>query len=249
MKCSRVCGIRNYRVFDDLEISGLSRINLIGGKNNSGKTSLLEALFLLSGGGNAQMLMNTNVIRELASVPGSAQQAINTFWKPLFHDLDITRTVEIDGVYAPHGSLGLRISLERVMASEFPIAGTPALAGIASADLTNGHSLVLLHSGFGESRSEGRVILKAQGFEFQQPTLTIPFNATILTSRSGNVQEDAIRLGSQRQQKRGDLILEALQIIEPRLQSIEDNSVSGAPMIWGDVGLSELVPLSAMAKE
>ena len=42
--------------------------------------------------------------------------------------------------------------------------------------------------------------------------------------------------------------MEALQAIEPRLQSIEDNSSSGAPMIWGDVGLPELVPLSAMGE-
>ena len=31
--------IRNYRVFNDLKIDRLSRINLIAGKNNSGKTS------------------------------------------------------------------------------------------------------------------------------------------------------------------------------------------------------------------
>ena len=47
--------VKNYRVFKDLKIDGLHRINLIAGKNNSGKTSLLEAMFLLSGGGNPQM--------------------------------------------------------------------------------------------------------------------------------------------------------------------------------------------------
>ena len=36
--------IRNYRVFNELKIDQLSRINLIAGKNNSGKTSLLEAI-------------------------------------------------------------------------------------------------------------------------------------------------------------------------------------------------------------
>ena len=40
----------------------------------------------------------------------------------------------------------------------------------------------------------------------------------------------------------------ALRIVEPRLQSVEDISASGNPMIWGDVGLSELVPLSAMGE-
>ncbi len=42
--------------------------------------------------------------------------------------------------------------------------------------------------------------------------------------------------------------LKALRVFEPRLQSIEDNSSSGSPMIWGDIGWSELVPLSVMGE-
>ena len=37
--------IRNFRCFNDLDICPLSDINLIAGKNNSGKTSLLEPFF------------------------------------------------------------------------------------------------------------------------------------------------------------------------------------------------------------
>jgi AAA15 family ATPase/GTPase len=36
--------ISNFRGLDFLEIEGLSKINLFAGKNNSGKTSILEAL-------------------------------------------------------------------------------------------------------------------------------------------------------------------------------------------------------------
>jgi AAA15 family ATPase/GTPase len=39
--------IRGYRGFADFEMSGLERVNLLVGKNNSGKTALLEALYLL----------------------------------------------------------------------------------------------------------------------------------------------------------------------------------------------------------
>lgn len=38
--------ISNFRCFDSLKVSNFSRINLISGKNNSGKTALLEAIFL-----------------------------------------------------------------------------------------------------------------------------------------------------------------------------------------------------------
>ncbi|NTW19991.1 MAG: AAA family ATPase, partial [Nostocales cyanobacterium W4_Combined_metabat2_030] len=40
--------IQNFRYFEVLKISGFDKINLISGKNNIGKTALLEALFLNS---------------------------------------------------------------------------------------------------------------------------------------------------------------------------------------------------------
>ncbi len=40
--------IQNFRCFEDTWVSGFRNINLIGGLNNSGKTALLEALFLAS---------------------------------------------------------------------------------------------------------------------------------------------------------------------------------------------------------
>jgi AAA15 family ATPase/GTPase len=40
--------IQNYRLFKDLKIEKLGQVNLIAGKNNSGKTALLEALRILA---------------------------------------------------------------------------------------------------------------------------------------------------------------------------------------------------------
>ena len=40
--------VQNYRCFENFHIDGLERVNLLVGKNNSGKTSLLEAIYLLS---------------------------------------------------------------------------------------------------------------------------------------------------------------------------------------------------------
>lgn len=48
--------IQNYRCFKDFYIDGLARVNLIVGKNNSGKTSLLEAVYLLVNRGKIQCL-------------------------------------------------------------------------------------------------------------------------------------------------------------------------------------------------
>ena len=44
--------IKNFRCFDELTVEGMGQINLIAGKNNVGKTALLEALWVHSGGAN-----------------------------------------------------------------------------------------------------------------------------------------------------------------------------------------------------
>ena len=77
--------------------------------------------------------------------------------------------------------------------------------------------------------------MKGQGIEVRQDEIDFPFIATLLLSRFENLQEDARRLALLRKAKLGHFVLEALRVIEPRLQSVEDNSASGVPMIWGDI--------------
>ncbi|MDR0835057.1 MAG: AAA family ATPase, partial [Tannerella sp.] len=76
--------IENFRGFDSLEIEGLSKINLFVGKNNSGKTSILEALFLLLGMSNPTLPSNINRIRGLGS---GTQLGFSKQLKYLFHNL------------------------------------------------------------------------------------------------------------------------------------------------------------------
>ena len=243
--------IRNFRVFDELSIDSLSRVNLIAGRNNAGKTSLLEALFLLSGGGNPEMGVNSNVIRgpvlsvPVLSVPVLPKMFRETYWKPLFAGLDTDKVVQIVGVHAVRGPLDLHISVERPTDAEFPIDGPRELS---TQDLQGEPSLLLLFKGSTEPEVEGRVRVVGQGIQTKQSAASVPFDAVILSTRIGNDQEDATRLGWLRKQKQSARVLSALQTIEPRLQSIEDISASGIPMIWGDIGLPELVPLAVMGE-
>lgn len=59
--------IRNFRGFSDLTIDQLSDINLVAGKNNSGKTGLLEAIFMLASAGNTEVVLDANVMRGFES--------------------------------------------------------------------------------------------------------------------------------------------------------------------------------------
>lgn len=233
--------IRNFRGFNALEIDQLSGINLIAGKNNSGKTSLLEAMFLLAGGGNAQMATNTNVIRGIE--PDTPLK--DTFWKQLFHNLDMERSIEIEGEHTSRGQLVLKITSERQPTAEISLDRAEE---ISATNLFDERSLIFQYSDSINKKIKSHIRIKEQELEVKQPDTSIPLPATILLPRTRYPREDAMQLGQLRRQKKGDLLLKALQVIESKLQSIEDNSSSGTPLIWGDIGLSELVPLSAMGE-
>jgi len=48
--------IKNFRLFEDLEFNRLGRINLLVGKNNSGKSTVLEALRIYATVGSPKLL-------------------------------------------------------------------------------------------------------------------------------------------------------------------------------------------------
>lgn len=55
--------IKGYRCFEHLTIEKLGRVNLIVGKNNVGKTALLEALWIYSNGGRTDVLAEITLDR------------------------------------------------------------------------------------------------------------------------------------------------------------------------------------------
>lgn len=63
--------INGFRTFAAFKLSGLARVNLLVGGNNSGKTSLLEALYLLCSSGNPNSFVHLlsrrgeKIVREL----------------------------------------------------------------------------------------------------------------------------------------------------------------------------------------
>jgi ABC-type dipeptide/oligopeptide/nickel transport system ATPase component len=83
--------IRNFRLFKELNIAKLARVNLLVGKNNSGKSCLLEALHIYLSGADASVLSGIVSAREEDwndSVSSPALQEINQIDSPfrfLFH--------------------------------------------------------------------------------------------------------------------------------------------------------------------
>src|SRR6266436_2869448 len=86
----------NFRGFTDVKISPLKRVNLVAGANNTGKTGILEGLYLLFGE-NDHIPKLPSVFR--SNVSGNPNQPSGddfpTFWQSLFYDKDATTVPKI----------------------------------------------------------------------------------------------------------------------------------------------------------
>ena len=248
--------IRNFRGLKDLEIKGLGRINLFAGRNNSGKTALLEALSLLAGAGWPDLAFNPTIVRgaevlvESAAVPGlqvSGGGVRESLWKPMFHGLDLEEKITVTAEHASLGELLLEVDFARQKNVEINV-GNLGSKSVASLQDTLGFAFHSESTGKVTSQAfldeQGRKVTVYTGNTDPDPKPSFP--AVYLGGHGVSHIRDAVSLGEVRRQKQGALVLAALKIIEPRLESIEDNSASGAPMIWGDIGFAELMPLSAM---
>ena len=234
--------VRRFRGLRALDIEGLGRVNLIAGRNNAGKSTLLEAIFLLAGAGNPRAAMNLHVVRmdPNAVPPASIWEST---WAPMFFNLNVEEPLTISGQHSAVGDMMLSVALARPVRTEMPRGGDDRPT-TNDRPFQRALKFTYIDPRSGELENQAREMTDTVAFD--QNDAYTPFSGTILQPRGGNVNEDAIRLGQLRKQKRGDLLLEALRVLEPRLQAVEDNSSSGAPMIWVDIGLRELVPLPTM---
>ena len=101
--------IQNFRCFEQIKISGFERVNLIGGKNNAGKTALLEALFL----NVAPEASSLAILRELRREPLKTIEAMpDRAWDNLFYALKKDRFIVIIGKNDNNNTDRVEIKLE-----------------------------------------------------------------------------------------------------------------------------------------
>ena len=79
------------------ELHGLKRINVVVGENSSGKTALLESIFL-AGGGSPEIALRLQVQRGLAQILQLAldRNSYESLWRQLFLGFDQKKTISID---------------------------------------------------------------------------------------------------------------------------------------------------------
>ena len=248
--------LKNFRCFRELQIEPLERINLIAGENNTGKTALLEAIFLHLGPNNPELTLRLNAWRGIEQSNVDAEE----IWGWLFLGRHIDATIEILGMYS--GRCGeqqntLQIHLEEPEEARLvPNKETDQPSSI-SRSLTTAPSWRELAWKFQDTIGQSwtsRISLSSAGMKVSQahlpppPSGPGPLPGRFLTTRARFPKEDVECFSKLEQIGRQDEVLAPLKFLEPRLCRLAVLATSGVPFIHGDIGIGRLVPMPMMGE-
>ncbi len=219
--------IQNFRGIESLIIDNIKQVNLITGRNNCGKTSVLEAVFLLTGMSNPQLPVIIHTFRQL---PLTDDEDFNC----LFNDFDLSmnpkikgktdsqeRTLEIKAIYSSFIEL-----------SEKQIFSTVSPRRIEGLNLTFNLDKETFHA----------------EIKLKQSKVKIPLDYKEKISASfinpGTIMKDIDRrLDAILVRKDLGTIINSLKEIEPDLLDIR---MGAGGMIYADIGIDHLIPINLM---
>lgn len=86
--------IKHFRGFEDVTVPNLQRVNVVVGENGSGKTALLEAVFL-AGAGSPEIGIRLQNFRGMGTANEISGDGLRALWRDLFYGFNQDIPVEI----------------------------------------------------------------------------------------------------------------------------------------------------------
>ncbi|UCH93824.1 MAG: AAA family ATPase [Candidatus Aminicenantes bacterium] len=241
--------IENFRGISQLQFKDLKQFNLIVGKNNSCKTTVLESIFLLTGPTNPDIPIRINSFRGF--------HLINDYsWSLIFYKLDIQLSSKLYGeVINPKEKRDLTIRPLKETAILKPQDPRKHNGHIvvnsshtAPVDRVNGLSFEYsIKKGNSKETLKFHSDIRRNGKDLQK---NLPNNYKnslngIFIYPNYGFGDNTRRFNDIQIKKQEKRILRILQKIEP---GIKDLSVGSDDILYCDVGFNELVPVNIVGE-
>ncbi len=247
--------VKNFRCFKDLQINDLGRVNLIAGKNNTGKTALMEAMYIHSGNRDVKTLLRIDhhesyrMYREFMPTESDDDSRSLMSWNTLFRDFETSQSIEL--------TARMLIGESRFEGDVFDTSVTVSSKSIESSDIDDILSQLRIED---LERYRYVDVLEIKSDTDRRSTYLAILNGRVRASRIRNknpgqsdflyAQEkidsrlNAHRYSNMRQSNDLATLVAALSDIESRLEGLELLFDGRRPLIYANIGLSQLVPLS-----
>lgn len=253
--------IERLRGIERLELTDLTQVNLISGRNSSGKSAVLEALFLHGAGPHAGELA-LNVLAPLRSgVPTTIDPSGESDpWISFFLNQDPENAIRVAGDFTRE-QVEVQLTLDAarrakgIVAYSQPGQSSPTYS--LGVRITEDHSKPrsYVQSVTAQPISPATPLIGNLAFQFNslnfnlEPPAEVSLPVLILAGRSRTPQQElARRFSNLKLQRRDEDFLEAMRIIEPRLRSIEVLISNNQPTLHADIGIGSLLPLQLLGE-
>jgi len=210
--------IENFRGFESLKIEPLKGINLIAGENSTGKTAILEAIYLL-------FFRETGQLENLPSIFRARQDDYISFWPFLPPEGELT-----SGGQPVSSAVRARDDGQQTLTCRIQVQANQTVTVSHSAQGRHPATAFIIKPGYGEG-----------GFNPAERRFLV------FSGRVSDPRQDA-EIYNQASLPDGNeqLILEFMKVLEPRLQRLRYAKVRGAaePTLYAYVGLKNPIPVT-----
>ncbi len=234
--------IENFRGIKHLEIDDFKQVNLFIGKNNCGKTSIMEALFLLTGPTNAELPVRINTFRNLTRVD-------ENYWEVIFNKLNVDSTIKISGEQEKERR-ELKIHPDKKSVTMLP----QTTIDEGKLDIKSSYSgqsyaidgLVLEYIRYKNKKPKKittSIVVGGAGIEVKVAKGYKEMLKGIFINSRYTFVDVAKRFSNIQIKKRKERIVKVLRQFEP---SLKDLSLGSEDIIYCDIGLNSLIPINVM---
>ena len=234
----RSLSMKNFKGFRDLNLPRLTRYTLIGGANNVGKSSLLEAIFLLYNVWNNDLFLKQYNLRNLSYT----EEMDYSIYSELFYDMNTKSPISIEAKTDSGRTQRISCDLKSISKSN---AEKVAYRGQSSEQNTM-PMMTIEYFEEGEKKYSKMLPEPRFGEAFRmdmQPSLDIP---KVWFVNAGNTISDASLLSDLDVRYQKEMIVKYLRIIEPQLKDLSIGLRGGRSEIYADIGLSRKLPVKLM---
>lgn len=240
--------VKNFRCFRDLQINDLGRVNLIAGKNNTGKTALMEAIYLLAGDleSNAMLKKDVRYGRRLTRDSDSNWGKSASLFA-VFKDFNLDSQIELsasscsplESFTTDNSTMKMTITAVQDLALESDKLLNALFDRRYERSADDAEVLKLVSD---QNRDPLYVLLTDGRLEYSQYRPTPICSTTFLPARERVNSDDTASQFSNIQDAKGIRVLvDSLQIIEPRLKDLRLSAKDRRSEIVADIGLTKLV--------
>lgn len=235
--------IENFKCFKSLEVPDISRINIIGGKNNVGKTALLEALFLLFDRYNVEMILRQFAQRGVWKVPRGETWSV----APIFNNYDLSKEINIS-IAEKKTKESLKFQFEWLQPTK-TYKNTESKSPIIITDekYSNSYQLKIEHI-IGKKKEKYQLVHNPSSVQIQSAGGNNFIELAVFLGHYFNIKKNAERFSEIEISGKITMLIDFLKIIEPRLTDLAMVSVSDISIIYGDIGIGRKMPIPIMGE-